>query len=69
MFRICLRNLKHSSCRWLPRSTDHSVDDRGQVQRLGGGRECNIFVPILGGNRTKIAPIVNIFDQHPGQMR
>ena len=28
MFRICLRNLKHSSCRWLPRSTDHSVDDR-----------------------------------------
>ena len=34
-----------------------------------GGRECNIFVPVLGGNGTKIAPTGNIFDQPPGQMR
>ena len=38
-----------------------------QVQRLGGG--CNIFVPVVGGNGTKIAPTGDIFDQPPGQMR
>ena len=35
----------------------------------GGGRGCNIFVPVLGGNGTKIAPPRDIFDQPPGQMR
>ena len=35
----------------------------------GGGRECNIFVPILGGNGTKVAPTGDIFDQPLGQMR
>ena len=39
-----------------------------QVQCLGG-RGCNIFVPVLGENGTKIAPIGEIFDQPPGQMR
>ena len=39
-----------------------------QVQRLGG-RGCNIFFPVLGGNGTKIAPTGDIFDQPPGQMR
>ena len=39
------------------------------VQRLGGGRGCNLFVPVLGGNGTKIAPTGDIFDQPPGQMR
>ena len=34
-----------------------------------GGRGCNRFVPVLGGNGTKIAPAGNIFDQPPGQMR
>ena len=28
---------------------------RRQVQRLGGGRGCNVFVLVLGGNGTKIA--------------
>ena len=37
-----------------------------QIQRLGG-RGYNIFVPVLGGNGTKIAH--TIFDQRPGQMR
>ena len=35
----------------------------------GGGRGCNIFVPVLGGNGTKIAPTGDIFDQLHGQMR
>ena len=34
-----------------------------------GARGCNIFVPVLGGNGTKIAPTGDIFDQPPGQMR
>ena len=34
-----------------------------------GGRGCNIFVPVLGGNGTKIAPSGDIFDQPPGQMQ
>ena len=34
-----------------------------------GRRRCNIFVPVLGGNGTKIAPAGDIFDQPPGQMR
>ena len=39
------------------------------VQRLGEGRGCNNFVPVLGGNGTKRAPTRDIFDQPPGQMR
>ena len=35
----------------------------------GGGRGCNNFVPVLGGNGTKIAPTGGIFDQPPGLMR
>ena len=40
-----------------------------QVQRLGGGRGSNIFVPVLGGNGTKIAPTGDMLDQPLGQMR
>ena len=38
-----------------------------QVQRLGGGG-CNIIVPVLGGNGTKIASTGDTFDKSPGQM-
>ena len=34
-----------------------------------GGRDCNKFVPVLGGNGTKTAPTGDMFDQPPGQMR
>ena len=34
-----------------------------------GGRGCNIFFPVLGGNGTKTDPIEDIIDQPPGQMR
>ena len=33
------------------------------------GEGCNDFVPVLGGNGTKIAPTGDIHDQYPGQMR
>ena len=39
------------------------------VQRLGGGRGCHKFVPILVGDGTKIAPPGDLFDQPPGEMR
>ena len=35
----------------------------------GGGRGRNIFVPVSGGNGTKIAPPRDILDQPPGHMR
>ena len=35
----------------------------------GGGRGCNKFDPVLGGNGMKIASTGDIFDQPPGQMR
>ena len=41
----------------------------GISSTIGSGRGCNKFVPVLGGNDTKIAPIGDIFDQPPGQMR
>ena len=34
----------------------------------GGGRGCNKFVPVLGGDGTKIAPSGEIFFQPPGGM-
>ena len=34
----------------------------------GGGRGCNNFVPVLGGDGIKIAPTGDIFDQPPGGM-
>ena len=36
---------------------------------IAGGRGYNKFVPVLGGNGTKTAPIGDIFDQPPSQMR
>ena len=34
---------------------------RDKFNDWGGGRGCNIFVPVLGGNSTKIAPTEDIF--------
>ena len=34
----------------------------------GGGRGCNKFVPVLGGNGTEIAPPGDLFDQPSGEM-
>ena len=33
-----------------------------------GGGECRKFVPVSGGDGTKIAPTGDIFDQSPGEM-
>ena len=34
-----------------------------------GGRGCNNFFPVLGGDGTKIAPTGDVFDRPPSQMR
>ena len=51
--------------RVFPAVSSKGVAEARQVQRLGGGRGCNIFVPVLGGNGTKIAPTGDRFDQTP----
>ena len=58
----------------LQRSTTLLRDTPQQVEKQkdpfndwGGG--CNKFVPIWGGNGTKIAPTSDIFYQPPGQMQ
>ena len=33
-----------------------------------GRGECREFIPVLGGDGTKIAPLGDIFDKHPGEM-
>ena len=40
---------------------------RRVVQQLEGGG-CRKFVPVLGGEGTKIAPLEDIFDQPSGEM-
>ena len=35
---------------------------------MGGGRGCNNFVPVLGGDGTRVAPPEDLFDQPPGEM-
>ena len=34
----------------------------------GGGGGCHKFVPFLGGDGTKIAPLGDLFDQPPGEI-
>ena len=42
--------------------------DRRFVQRLGRGRGCHNFVPVLGGGGTEIASPGNFFYHLPGEM-
>ena len=35
---------------------------------IGGGQGCNKFVPVLGGEYTRVAPPGDLFDQHPREM-
>ena len=61
---ISLANTALSEGSWLHRR--RSV--MGIVQRLGGGRGCYKFVPVLGGDGTKIAPPGDLCDQPPSEM-
>ena len=44
------------------------VDDLFEPFNDLRGRGCHKFVPVLGGDDTKIAPPVDLFDQPPGVM-
>ena len=50
----------------LPRQANGAGETRSTI---GEGQGCNDFVPVLGGNATKIVPTGDIFDQPPDQMR
>ena len=45
-----------------------SARNRRVVQRLGGGRGCHKFVPVLKGDGLKIAPPGDLLNQPPGEM-
>ena len=47
---------------------DHPISYLDTLITIRGGRGCNNFVPVLGGDCTKIAPTGDIFDQPPGGM-
>ena len=40
----------------------------GTRSTIEGGRGCNKFVPVLGGDGTKRSPTGDMFDQPPGEM-
>ena len=56
---------------WTELLNNGSIDRTGSSDKFNdwGGGGGIIFVPVLGGNNTKIAPTGDIFDQPPGQMR
>ena len=57
------------SCRSSAYGRIMEASSRSRSTIGGGGRACNKFVLVLGGNGTKIAPTGDTFDQPPGQMR
>ena len=73
MIRIPVTAYKKASARTTVEVADGTIlpiDGFGTrvVQRLGGGRGCYKFVPVLGGDGTKISPPEDLFDQPPGEM-
>ena len=51
---------------WMLYYIDISIDIR-VVQRLGG-RRCHKFVPVFGGDGTKLVPPGDLFYQPPGKV-
>ena len=58
-----------SGCLRASRISDPLSSPYDPFNDWGGGRGCNNFVPVLGGNGTKIASTGDIFYQPPCQMR
>ena len=44
------------------------IYDVRSISTIEGGRGCNKFIPVLGGNDKKIAPTGDVFDQPPSEM-
>ena len=63
------RRVGGSSSEKLEASFHAAVIASDPFNDWGGGAGMNNFVPVFGGNGTKIAPTGDIFDQPPGQMR
>ena len=54
--------------RSVPSSSAESPPAKGSHSPIGGGWECNNYVPAFRGDGTKIAPPGNLFDHLPGEM-
>ena len=52
----------------MPYENRNNVIVHQSRSTIGGRRGCNNFVPVLGGDGTKIAPPGDLFDQPPGEM-
>ena len=50
------------------RSVSRPYKDSESFNDWGGGRGCHNFVPVSGGDGTKISPPEDLFDQTPGEM-
>ena len=71
----CLHSMNSKTGKKFPRSLRETVHGRRPDEVLyfesfndWGGRGCRKFVPVLGGDSTKIAPTGDMFDQPPGEM-
>ena len=49
-------------------STHSGHDGFMSRSTIGGGRGCNKFVPVLGGDGTRMAPPGDLYDQSPREM-
>ena len=52
----------------LPLIARRRRDSLKSRSTIGGGRECNKFVPVLGGDGTRMPPSGDLFDQSPREM-
>ena len=59
------KSTRSSTDRPAVSSTDKAEES---LNDWGRGRGCHKFVPVLGGDGTKIAPPKDLFDQPPGEM-
>ena len=64
---ICFQVLRQRGVVPIPVKMKENDQGGGVVQRLGGWG-CHKFVPVLGGDGTKIAPAGDLFDQPLGDM-
>ena len=46
----------------------HTQPESESFNDRGGGRGCDEFVPVLGGDSKKTVPTADLFDQPPGEM-
>ena len=59
-------SVQHVRLIFLPQADGSAIKKGWKHPTIRGERECNKFVPVLGGDGTRIAPSGDISDQLPG---